>query len=90
MLTVEDIQGTATMTLENQRLAIPHAFTSSDRIDAGVKGIIDATQREGIFYVRHGRLDAILEVREGDRDIDIIGARKKFDAYSLSTDTVRP
>ena len=58
MLTVEDIQGTATMTLENQRLAIPHALTSSDRIDAGVKGIIDATQREGIFYVRHGRLDA--------------------------------
>jgi RNA binding exosome subunit len=75
------------MTLENQRLAIPHAFTSSDKIDAGLKGIIDAGQREGVFYVRHGKLDAILEVRDGERDIDIIRARKKFDGYSLATDT---
>ena len=89
MLTVENIRGTVNMTLENQRLTIPHAFTSSDRIDAGVKGIIDAAHREGIFYVRHGRLDAILETRDGERDIDIIRARKKFDEYSLNADTVR-
>lgn len=89
MLTVENIRGTVNMTLENQRLTIPHAFTSSDRIDAGVKGIIDAAHREGIFYVRHGRLDAILETRDGERDIDIIRARKKFDEYSLNADTLR-
>ena len=54
MLTVQDIKGTAEMTLDNQRLFIPRAFTSSDKIDAGIKGIIDSEQREGVFYVRHG------------------------------------
>lgn len=86
MLTVQDIKGTAEMTLDNQRLSIPHAFTSSDKIDAGIKGIIDTGQRQGVFYVRHGKLDAILEVRDGERDIDIIGARKKFSEYSLATE----
>jgi len=82
MLTIENIQGNAEMTVENKQIIVPHAFTSSDKIDAGAKGIINAESAEGIFYARFRKLDAILKIRDGKRNIDIIGARKKFDEYS--------
>lgn len=82
ILTIENIQGNAEMTVENEQIIIPHAFTSSDKIDAGAKGIINAEKAEGIFYARFRKLDAILKIRDGKRNIDIIGARKKFNEYS--------
>jgi hypothetical protein len=81
MLTIENIQGNAEMTVENEQITIPYAFTSSDKIDAGAKGIINAEKAEGIFYARFRKLDAVLQIRDGKRNIDIIGARKKFDEY---------
>jgi hypothetical protein len=81
MLTIENIQGNAEMTIENEQIIIPHAFTSSDKIDAGAKGIINTEGAEGIFYARFRKLDAVLKIRDGKRNIDIIGARKKFDLY---------
>ena len=62
MLTVEDIQGKATMILENEQLVIPHAFVSSDKVDAGAKGILSAERADGIFYARFRKLDAILKI----------------------------
>jgi len=82
MLTIENIQGNAEMTVEKEQIIIPHAFTSSDKIDAGAKGIINAESAEGIFYARFRKLDAVLKIRDGKRNIDIIGARKKFNEYS--------
>ena len=82
MLTVEDIQGTAEMRMENGQITIPHAFTSSDKVDAGAKGIINSESAEGIFYGRFRKLDAVLKIRDGNRNVDIIGARKKFNEYS--------
>ena len=84
MLTIENIQGNAEMTMENRQIIIPHAFTSSDKIDAGAKGIINAESAEGIFYARFRKLDAVLKIRNGKRNIDIIGARKKFNEYSTN------
>jgi len=82
LLTIEDIQGTATVTLEQQQLTIPHAFSGSDKIDIGAKGIIDKQKADGIFYARFRKLDAVLKVHDGKRNLDVLGARKKFDNYS--------
>jgi hypothetical protein len=83
MLTIEDIRGTATITLEQHQLTIPHAFAGSDKIDAGAKGIINDENVDGIFYARFRKLDAVLKVNNGKRNLDILGARKKFDDYSI-------
>jgi len=82
LLTIENIHGNAEMTVENEQIIIPHAFTSSDKMDAGAKGIINAESAEGIFYARFRKMDAILKIRDGKRNIDIIGAKKKFNEYS--------
>ncbi|MEA3276527.1 MAG: hypothetical protein U9Q81_14805 [Pseudomonadota bacterium] len=82
ILTVEDVRGEAKMNVASNRVLIPYAVAGSDKIDVGAKGVIDANHREGIFYARFRKLHGILKVKDGDRNFDIIGARKKFDAYS--------
>jgi len=85
MLTIENVSGNASMSLEKERLLVPHAFAGSDKIDAGVKGNMDAQGAEGVFYARFRKLDALLKIRDGKRNLDIIGARKKFDDYAAGS-----
>jgi hypothetical protein len=82
MLTVNDIQGRAEMTLENEQLVVPYAFVGSDKVDAGAKGIIDADRTDGIFYARFRKLDAVLKVKDGKYNVDVIGAKKTFSNYT--------
>lgn len=82
MLTVQDIQGRAEMILKNDRLVIPYAFVSSDKVAAGAKGIISAERADGIFYARFRKLDAVLKINDDKHNIDIIGAKKKFAEYT--------
>jgi hypothetical protein len=81
MLTVENIQGRAEMLLENGQLIIPRAFVSSDKVDAGAKGIMAEDFTDGVFYARFRKLDAIVKIKNGKRNIDIQGARKTFNNY---------
>jgi hypothetical protein len=82
LLTVEDIEGKAELSASAGRAKIPYALVGSDKIDVGAKGMFDDASREGIFYARFRKLDGILKVRNGDRNFDIFGARKKFDNYA--------
>jgi len=82
MLTVNNIQGRAEMTLQNEQLVVPYAFVGSDKVDAGAKGIIGADRTDGIFYARFRKLDAVLKVKEGKYNIDVIGAKKTFGKYT--------
>ena len=68
--------------IEANRAVIPYALVGSDKIDVGAKGLVDSGSREGIFYVRFRKLHGILKVKDGDRNFDIFGARKKFDDYT--------
>lgn len=81
MLTVENIQGRAKVILKNEQLIIPRAFVSSDKVDAGAKGIVAADRTDGMFYARFRKLDALLKIKDGEHNIDIIKARKTFDEY---------
>jgi hypothetical protein len=35
-----------------------------------------------VIYARYRKLKGLLKIREGKRSFDVIGAQKKFDAYS--------
>lgn len=82
ILTVEGVKGEARMSMAQEKIVIPYAFTGSDNIDVGVKGVISEQTREGVFYVRFKKLDGILKIKNNDRNFDILGARKTFDEYS--------
>ena len=82
ILTVEDVKGSARMNIEADRAVIPYALVGSDKIDVGAKGLVDSRSREGMFYVRFRKLHGILKVKDGERNFDIFGARKKFDDYT--------
>jgi hypothetical protein len=81
MLTIENVSGNASVSLEKEQLLVPHAFAGSDKIDAGVKGSMQSEGAEGVFYARFRKLDALLKIRDGKRNLDVIRARKKFDDY---------
>ena len=69
------------MNLKDNRITIPYAFASSDKIDVGAKGIIDAQHREGVVYARYKKLKGLMKIENGKRNFDIFGAKKSFDAY---------
>jgi len=81
MLTIEDIEGTAELNIANERMVIPYAFASSDKIEVGAKGSITRQRRDGVIYVRYKKLDAVIKISDGKKNPDIIGAREKFDQY---------
>ncbi len=82
MLTIEDIQGTARMKIKDKQIVIPFAFAASDKMDIGAKGIITEQNHEGVFYARYKKLKGLLKVNNGQRNFDIIRAKKKFDEYT--------
>ena len=74
------------MTIENGRavrLVIPYAFVSSDKVDAGAKGIIDEDFTDVVLYARFRKLDAVVKIKNGKRNIDIKGDIKNFNNYNL-------
>ena len=82
LLTIEDIQGTANINIEQGEIVIPYAFFSSDKVDLGAKGIINEENNNGVFYVRFKKLKGLLKIENGKRNFDIIGVKKQFDEYS--------
>lgn len=82
LLTIEDIKGEAVMDMQQQQIVIPYAFVTSDKVDVGAKGIINANTRDGMFYARYKKLKGLLKIRDGKRNFDILKAKKTFDAYS--------
>ncbi|MGI9535909.1 MAG: hypothetical protein ACR2PB_02480 [Desulfocapsaceae bacterium] len=80
-LTTDDVTGEANIDMAQDRIVIPYAFATSDRIDVGAKGVITAEKRNGVLYVRFRRLHGILKINDGKRNLDILGAREKFDQF---------
>ena len=81
ILTLEDIGGTAKMTMGNNVIRIPSALLKSDKIDIGAKGIISPKLREGMFYLRFHKLKGLLKLRDGEKNYDIFGVQDTYDNY---------
>jgi hypothetical protein len=82
ILTVRDVQGHGGVQVDSGRALVPYAMVGSDKIDVGFKGLADPASREGIFYARFRGLDGILKVKDGERNFDLLDAKRTFDAYA--------
>jgi hypothetical protein len=80
-LTIDDVAGEANINVSHGNIIIPYAFVGSDKIDVGAKGVITADERNGVYYVRFRKLDAVLKMNNGNRNLDVWNARKTFDKY---------
>jgi hypothetical protein len=81
MLIVEDIEATVELDVADGKIIIPYAFMDSDNIDFGAKGVIDETLHNGVIYARYKKLDAVVKISEGKKNVDVIRAKGKFDEY---------
>lgn len=73
--------GEAQVDIDQDRIIIPYAFATSDKIDVGAKGVISADERNGVLYVRFRKLHGILKINNGKRNLDVFNAREKFDQF---------
>jgi hypothetical protein len=85
MITIEDIAGKADLEIADNQIVIPLAHAISDKIELGAKGTINPQTRNGIIYARYKKLDAVMKIEDGERNIDVIRAREKYQQYQAVT-----
>jgi hypothetical protein len=83
-LTVADISGNAKLEMADGRLRIPFAWLQGGTIEAGAKAELSGAGNRGVVYLKYGKLDAVLRIADGRRNLDILRARRTFDAYRVS------
>jgi hypothetical protein len=85
LLILEDIEGMAWMDVADNRVVIPLAHVTSDKAEIAAKGIISEHSRDGVMYARYQKLDALLKISGGKKNLDIIKAQEKFNRYSVGS-----
>jgi hypothetical protein len=83
MLTVEHIEGEAELEVADERVRIPHAHLTSDNIDVGAKATITEQNSDGVIFLRYKKMKFLLKISDGKKNLDIIGAQKKYDEYRV-------
>lgn len=81
VMTVDDIEGSGTLKLRDRRLVVPEVWLTSDNIMAGIKAMLEPDGNEGRVYLRYRDLGLLLKLKDGKRNLDIIQARSKYEAY---------
>ena len=84
MMTLEDIAGKGALQMADDRIVIPFAHVTSDNAEAGMKGVISETSSDGVIYFRYKKFDALLKIRDGKRNLDIIRPLRKYEEYNVS------
>ena len=80
-LTVEDIEGTAKLEMEGNRVVIPTSWITSDNIEVGAKAVFSESGNDGVVYLKYKKIDAVLKLKNSEKNIDLIRAREKYDSY---------
>lgn len=83
-LTLEDIDGAASFELVNDTLVVEQAQVLSDKAELGAKAVFYEGGRDGVIYARYEKLDMVLKMQGQESNIDVIRARRTFDAYQLA------
>jgi hypothetical protein len=81
MLTIEDIEGEATVSAADEVLYLENVHVLSDKLEFAAKGSLAKSGRDAMVYLRYRALDALLKYAGQDRNLDIINARETFDAF---------
>ena len=78
-----DLSGEAVLDLNNGKLRVPNAFVTSEKAEVGIKASFYQGEREGMVYARFKKFDTLVKRFDGKRDVDVIKARQKFEAFEL-------
>ena len=81
MMTVDDINGTASIRARDRKITISDALLTGDKIEIAAKATISPLGRDGVIYARYKKADALVKMTGGKKNVDIIRVREKFDAY---------
>jgi hypothetical protein len=81
MLTIENIEGEATVSAADEVLYLEGVHVLSDKLEFAAKGSLAKSGRDAMVYLRYRALDALLKYAGQDRNLDIINARETFDAF---------
>jgi hypothetical protein len=80
-LTVEDIEGTAKLEIEGNRVVIPTSWITSDNIEVGARAVWSESGNDGVVYLKYKKIDAVLKLDNDKKNIDLTKAKKKYDSY---------
>ncbi|MEP1471673.1 MAG: hypothetical protein ABJK25_11920 [Halieaceae bacterium] len=83
LLTMEDIEGDATVDIQGERITVPAALVSSDTSEVAAKVVFYPDGRDGMIYARYKKLDALLKMNKQSSNIDVLRVRQKFDDFVL-------
>ncbi|MEH6583365.1 MAG: hypothetical protein V7754_15620 [Halioglobus sp.] len=83
LMTMKDLEGEASLTLSDGRFTIPLAYVTSDTAEVAAKAVFSGGNSNGVIYARYNKLDLLLKTKDGNRNLDIINVREKFDRYEL-------
>ncbi|MEH6587670.1 MAG: hypothetical protein V7720_13985 [Halioglobus sp.] len=83
LMVVKDLKGKGSFNFSAGRLAIPLAYVDSEKAEVAAKAVFSGGTRNGMVYARYKKLDLLIKRFNGERDIDIIKVREKFDQYKL-------
>ena len=83
MMSVKNLNGEAEMQLTGGKLKVPLAYVDSEKAEVGIKATFFEGEREGVVYARFKKLDTLVKRLDGKRNVDVIKARGKFEAYEL-------
>jgi hypothetical protein len=83
MMSVKNLNGEAEMQLTGGKLKVPLAYVDSEKAEVGIKATFFEGEREGVVYARFKKLDTLVKRLDGKRNVDVIKAREKFEAYEL-------
>jgi len=81
MMTVDDINGTASIRARDRKITISDALLTGDKIEIAAKATISPLGRDGAIYARYKKADALVKMSGGKKNVDFIRVREKFDAY---------
>ena len=83
MMSVKNLAGEAEMSLSGGKFRVPLAYVDSEKAEVGIKATFYQGEREGMVYARFKKLDTLVKRFDGQRDVDVIRAREKFEAFEL-------
>lgn len=83
MMTVEDIKGKANINMADGRIVIPLAKASGDTMEVDARAVITEQSSNGMVYFRYKKFDALLKIKDGKKNLDIIKPLEKYQAYTV-------
>jgi len=66
------------------RVEVLDSWVTSDKFEAGAKAVFGESGSDGVVYLKYKKIDAVLKLDNGNKNIDLIGARKKYDRFETS------